>query len=760
MSKETNLTYSGDIRGIVAEGKQIAFVTEHVEGFSTSLFLIDGETNKLESVALPTGGLSLAKLGGTYWIGGADGALYSGKAKDKSTKAAKIKLPSAAKRMVGISDTELVCLCNHEVCVVSTQNKLIQTLSIEANGNQLEATAAAASPDGQWLAIGCVDGTVFVFERENGDAFNLSESAQLHQGEVTAMLFDAEELRFFSVAKDQKLLVTHARGVLGPEDRGRANNHNETIVAMVLAGVGRFITGSRDKSCKSWARSGMNKPSTLSDGLVAVTGLAVATIHKRSTLVAANSDNSIRLFLIDDVGKLGQPTARYNDGMKRVRALFESNSTADRGAALHELAGYDDLASIELIAKQIEADADVKLRLTAAELLCKSSHPQHHDLLQSCLKNGSDTIRQTVFDYLANSQSDDLELLRLCESAIKTGYVEIGCNAVKIAERLACDPNKTGAFRNRASDLIVQAFSSPTSEIRRTGILAFESTFDKKSSRPNLIALKSGQPDARRIALIRLMQRKLLGDREAAAGIRRKIEDVDPDVRKTATLLLVLSRKKLAEAIRARDPNVDRQLSDLDAFSIDFGSSTKTKKIPKSKSDTNKPASTAAKKAKGNKLPVPKLSDKDLQPLLIAVSSRSMDTCLLGAKCLALLEDPRAFGILMQLSREEDELARVEVCQALAALGDSRANERLASLLADESVNVRDAAYTALVGIRPEEPLAVATNGMSAAAEDVRRRALETLVKYIRATKPNTADDPAMQLLLQALNDEAVPIPK
>ena len=40
-----------------------------------------------------------------------------------------------------------------------------------------------------------------------------------------------------------------------------------------------------------------------------------------------------------------------------------------------------------------------------------------------------------------------------------------------------------------------------------------------------------------------------------------------------------------------------------------------------------------------------------------------------GASGLADLKDPRAFGALLQLSRESDEGARVAACKALAALG-------------------------------------------------------------------------------------------
>src|SRR5436190_8130351 len=108
------------------------------------------------------------------------------------------------------------------------------------------------------------------------------------------------------------------------------------------------------------------------------------------------------------------------------------------------------------------------------------------------------------------------------------------------------------------------------------------------------------------------------------------------------------------------------------------------------------------------------LNDDDLTPLLQAIASRSLDTCLRGARGLAVLGDPRAFGLLLQLSREEEPKARVEVCRAMAALDDPRAINRLRSLLFDPAPEVRDAAFSALARIHQAEPLLAAEAGLNA----------------------------------------------
>jgi len=159
-----------------------------------------------------------------------------------------------------------------------------------------------------------------------------------------------------------------------------------------------------------------------------------------------------------------------------------------------------------------------------------------------------------------------------------------------------------------------------------------------------------------------------------------------------------------------------------------------------------------AKKKTASKL---KLAAADYGPLLVAISSRAVDTCLMGAKCLALLEDPRAFGLLMQLSREHDPDVRLETCRSFEQLGDQRATDRLCALLDDDEVKVRDAAFTALGKIctAADLPLEAATQGMAVSHEDVRMRGFELLVRHAKKSKSNLKSEEVESLLLQALND-------
>src|SRR5262245_56030085 len=155
----------------------------------------------------------------------------------------------------------------------------------------------------------------------------------------------------------------------------------------------------------------------------------------------------------------------------------------------------------------------------------------------------------------------------------------------------------------------------------------------------------------------------------------------------------------------------------------------------------------------------PAFGEDDLTPLLQATASRSLDTCLRGARGLAVLGDPRAFGLLLQLSREQDPAARVEVCRALAALEDPRAADRLRSLMYDADAAVRDAAFTALSQLQSTQPLQYAGSGLSASHEDVRRRGLDALVRFLRQS-PQHANQagPALEMLARALNDSSATV--
>lgn len=715
-----SLTYRGDVKAAVGVGGMLVFVTVHSEGHPTGVYRLDPDKLTLDLDALPAGGTALAVDGDTVWVGGSDNRICRSSARGGKPAALGAPLPGTPVALALLANDRLAVLAGTQITFLERgDGKVLQTLELPEAG-----TCLAADPTGQWLAAGTVRGTVTVFDGEGKSGFQAGESAALHEGAVTALLFEPEELRFFSAGADNKLLSTHARGKLEPEDRGRGSNHEEPITALLWGPGDRFLTGSRDKTVKSWPRAG-GRPATQKDGIITVLGLALVQIHKKPHLVVVCDDNSFRLFAVEEDGKVGDATHRFNDGYAWARSELGLDDPRRRETALRTLAEFGDTVSIELVSEQIGKDADHALRLLATQLLGSSKHPRAPRLIEEQLSHSDEAVRLAALEGLRKHLGE--QDLRPLELALKVEKADVGRAAVQGLEALA-------QRDDQALARLTEALGAGTPEIRQAALTSLERVYPGDSPEADLTGLGSVHADVRRLALIRLFQRRLLGQPRVQAALRWRMEDADAEVRRTAFLLTLLAREKLARALRARDTELHRQLFELETFSQ--GEARQEKELP--------PQPRAEKLT---------LEDADFEPLLQATASRALDTCLRGARGLAVLGDSRAFGLLLQLSREEDARARAEVCRALAALDDPRSARRLRSLLYDADAAVRDAAFSALVEVHEGDGLMAAEAGLGAAFEDVRRRGLQALISAVRKAAPRRADEPAWQLLVRALND-------
>ncbi|MGI9471753.1 MAG: HEAT repeat domain-containing protein [Rubripirellula sp.] len=715
------LSYRGEIRSIAVFQEMLYFTTVHVEGLPSALYRLDAEKIELSSMALPCGGVSLAAVGKQLVLGGDDSRIYVMGEKSKSVQPLKVELESPATAIAPLAgDAFALLAANHLVVVDSASGSVSQSIELPEKGASL-----TSDPTGHWLVVGGAKGQVAVYELNDQGQLQVSDSSKLHEGSVTALLFEPEELRFLSAGADQKLLLTHARGSLEPEDRGRGGHHRDVVTAMLNVPGERFVTTSRDKTCKTWARGAATRPATFDDAVPAVVAASLVEIHSRPHLVIAGADASIRFVLLDAGGRFGGMTCRIYDAYDRASQLLREGDIGQRGDALNELADYDDVRSIEMIAKQVAEDADHGLRLRGAKLLAKSRHPRAAALLEPLLKHGDEAVRLVALDGLRSLAGK--ESLRPLKLALDAKHTDVGTAAVKALESLAKKDDQ-------ARQLLIRALDFDPEEVRRSALLGLERVLGKDSAEPTLIGAKSRKADTRRLTLIRAFQRDQLADSRVAGTVRRSGEDADADVRHTACLVALLSRPNLAKAIRQRDKDVHRQLFELENFSL-TPTDSKAKQPPKTK-----PTKISLEVA-------------DYQPLLSAMSSRVVDSCLWGARCLALLGDARAFGTLLQLSREEDVGARASVCRSLALLADARATQRLESMADDDAAEVRDAAYTALEDIYASDPLQSADIGLKSSHVDVRRRALKTLSSAAQKSKKRI-DPRGRELMLRALNDE------
>jgi hypothetical protein len=121
---------------------------------------------------------------------------------------------------------------------------------------------------------------------------------------------------------------------------------------------------------------------------------------------------------------------------------------------------------------------------------------------------------------------------------------------------------------DQAMARLVEAIDSKSSEVRRAALTSLENVHDSRSPEASLTALSSTHADLRRLALVRLYQRKLLHDASVQAALRWRGEDGDPEVRRVAFLLSLHTREKLLKALRARDPELDRQVTELESGAL------------------------------------------------------------------------------------------------------------------------------------------------------------------------------------------------
>ncbi|MHC5544102.1 WD40 repeat domain-containing protein, partial [Singulisphaera rosea] len=217
MSIEKLLTYRGEIKAAVGVGKSLIFVTAHPEGHPTGLYFLDADALSLDTVSLPQGGVALAVDGDTLLVSGTDQRLYTTKISGGAPKPLGPSLEAPATAIAPLAEARFAVVVESKVVILARNDgKLLQTLELADPGSAL-----AVDPTGKWLAVGTSKGTVSIFEAEGKPEFLLSASERLHEGLVSALLFEPDELRVFSAGGDQKLLSTPARGRLEPEDKGR-----------------------------------------------------------------------------------------------------------------------------------------------------------------------------------------------------------------------------------------------------------------------------------------------------------------------------------------------------------------------------------------------------------------------------------------------------------------------------------------------------------------------------------------------------------
>ncbi len=719
---ERALPFRGDLQSLIGSGPALLFTTTHPEGRATALYRLDVDSSELKERALPGGGSALVADEGHVYVAGTDGHVHRG-ALDGPLSALGEKFSPPPRALALLSRDRLAALCGSQVVVIGRSDGAVsQRLSLGEEG-----TVLVSDPSGAWLVVGTTVGTVIVFDGETRAELMESERKKLHEGAVTALCFEPAELRVLSTGADVKLLSTHIRGRLEPEDRGGKAAHDAAVRAICFGPGERFYSGGRDGQIKVWeAGTSRRRPATVKDGVPPTVALAIVSVKGRPHLVIAGEDASLRLFALDAAGKVGDPVRTFTGAMSWARAESAANEPSRREAALRALAIWKDAPSVDMLLARAAEDGDHGLRVLAATLLGETGSPRARAGLERLLNARDEAVRRVALSGLR--KLDGETALRPLELALAAKKADVGTLAVEALTALA-------ARDDQALTRLTAALDEDPVEVR-TGALAGLEKVLGAGPEADLLALRSKRADVRRLALIRCFQRDLLANGAVQSALRRHAEDPDADVRAMAFLVAVRSQPELTAALRHLDKDLHRQLHELETH--------------------GKAAAPDARLPATKAVDPKKLTDDVLAPLLQAMASRALDTCLRGASGLASLQDGRAFGSLLQLSRDSLASARVSACKALQALGDARANNRLRTLLRDSQAEVRDAAFTALSRLlEADGPLAAAEAGLGAEHEDVRRRGLEILVREIRKSGAAKANKAALDLLARTLDDAA-----
>ncbi|WP_029631366.1 HEAT repeat domain-containing protein, partial [Zavarzinella formosa] len=534
MPIERYFPYRGEITAAVGVGGTVAFVTQHPEGRPTAVYRLDVDRLTLSDTILPCGGVAIAADATALYVAGTDRRIHKVEKTSKplgepSTDAITAILPVCGDRLAVVAGKRLAILSLGD-------GGLLQSLELPAVG-----TCLAADKTGQWLAVGTASGTVAVFDGQDKAEFEAAEAGKLHDGAVTALLFEPEELRFFSAGADHKLLSTFARGRLEPEDKGRGNNHEDIVTAMLAHDANRFLTGGRDSAIKDWPRDGGIKPSTIKDNVGRVVAL-VKVVADKPMIVAACDDNSLRVFWLTDAGRLEDECKlkTYGAADWAKNELAATHDVKRRERALQALENWNDAASLELIARQVEKDPDSALKVKAAKILGWVKNPRAVTLLEPFIGHADGKVRVQVFQALANQLGRaDFKPIDL---ALKTNQADIGVLAVKALEPMA-------KADDQALARLTAALNATAWDVRKAALAALETVFEPTSPQASLIALTSNHGDLRALALSRANERGLLAEARVQSAIRRRLEDDDAGVRKVAFLLSLLSRPKLAELL-------------------------------------------------------------------------------------------------------------------------------------------------------------------------------------------------------------------
>lgn len=593
------------------------------------------------------------------------------------------------------------------------------------------------------FAVGGDDGIVRVLPLETlGDDAVRPREMPMGEGGVGALVA-TDDGRVIAGCGDGTVRVCFLDGAPDQEDRSGAAAHERPVRGLVLGPVlrdearrllpRRLFSVGEDGVLKSWPLDSRRKPKTVELGSRGLLGLAWvpgssrAKAEKRGgLLIGVDDDRTITLLTLDDKSDPADEVVRIRGQLAEHAERLGASSTKVREAALTSLSAVPEDEARVLIERALAKDGKETVRTLAAEALGLGMRRRSRPVLRAALNDSAPKVRAAAYEAL--ELIDEREPLAPARAAAGSRHADMRVKALAALPALRdVSPTVPG--------LIAALLSDGEAAVRHAALDALYAIEPDHPIDAARTALARGPEDIRAMALLRLGRSRATEQAAAYALVEDALDDEAKEVRRVAFLVCIAARPELGRRLYAADPAIARAVDTLHRDGV---------LLPSGGGGA-------------------KLTDEALAPLFAALICRQPETALRGARALALLQDPRASGALLQLSRESSAALRKDVVAALrvaavAMPGDERLRTRLQWLLDDGDVGVRADAFDALAQLA--EPLGdvgalrTAALALRSGQADMRERAMAIVVRFGPGASPSNAAT-ADALLGAALDDEA-----
>ena len=542
---------------------------------------------------------------------------------------------------------------------------------------------------------------------------------------------------------DGSIRISYLDGAADEENRSGDAGHEQAVSALVLGPQlrdeakreipRRLFSAGHDGVVKSWPLDSKRKPKTveLSSGKLAdlawVPGSSRAKPDKRGGLLVSVDDRrTLAVVTLDEQSTPADEIVKARGRLDELATQLRATSVKVREQAVVALGEIPEDEARLLLERELANNDLSAVRRGAAEALGLSLRRRSRGALATALNDKERAVRNAAYDALR--MIDERNPLSPARAAVASRHPDIRKLGLEALPALRdASPIVPG--------LIAGLLTDREAAVRQAAFVALRKIEPAGSVEAARTALTRGPDDIRTAAVLHVGRSGASGRAEGYELVEDALDDSAAEVRRVAFLVAIAARAKLGRRLYALDPRVREAIDTLhrEGALLPGGASNES------------------------------LDDDDLAPLFAALICRHPDTALRGARAMALLEDPRATGALLQLSREPSAALRKDVVNALLAAsvampGDDRLRTRLQWLLDDPDAGVRSDALDALLQLAEPQGdvglLQTAALALESGQPDVRERAMAIVVKFGPGASPANAER-ADALLGAALDDEA-----